>query len=94
MDGSLQEILKKEWKGNRIPEKQATFLLYEIVQAYRYIYDKSEIKKSEFKEGGDIIHRDVKPENILFKRSEKALIFKIGDLGSIRNQKIMKTLTR
>ena len=55
-------------------------MMYQIVTIYyEYIYKK------------EMIHRDIKPDNILFNRLEKGgYLFKIGDFGLIKSKRADK----
>ena len=61
-DGDLQGYLKKR---GRLPEKDATRILQEIVEGYSYLLSMG------------ILHRDLKPANILVSGG----VSKIGDFG-------------
>ena len=61
--GSLGDLLKKE---GRIPYQQAVEILRQVAAGLQFAHDKS------------LIHRDVKPENILFSAEGEAVISDFG----------------
>ena len=72
MDGNLKDFLQKYHKELRLPEFKR--LLIDVANGLKELHSQN------------YIHRDVKTENILFKREDNFIIFKIADLGTAEMQ--------
>ncbi len=81
-DGSLQDFIDQN-KGKKIPEKDVLLIFTQIIRALKYIHDKG------------VVHRDLKPGNILFKNLGDKKIWIISDFGaSVKNDSKLKTSVR
>ena len=72
MDGNLKSFLQKYHKQLKLPDVKG--LLIEVAKGLKELHSQN------------YIHRDVKTENILFKREGNLIIFKIADLGTTAMQ--------
>jgi len=66
------ELLQRIRKKKRYSEKEASYIIKKVVQAAAYLH----------KNG--IVHRDFKPENLLFTSEEEDAELKIADFGFAR----------
>ena len=81
-DGSLQDFLDQN-EGKQIPEKDILFIFKQICSALEYIHERG------------LVHRDLKPGNILFKKEGDIIVWKISDFGaSVKNDSKLKTSVR
>jgi serine/threonine protein kinase len=81
-DGSLQDFLDQN-KGKQIPEIDILIIFKQICIALEYIHEKG------------VVHRDLKPGNILFKKEGDSIVWKISDFGaSVKNDSKLKTSVR
>ena len=68
-DGSLKNFIDQN-KGKFIPEKDILYIFSQICSALTYIHEKR------------VVHRDIKPDNILFKEEAGEIIWKLTDFGA------------
>ena len=81
-DGSLQDLIDEN-KGKYIPEKDILDAFAQICRGLAYIHEKG------------VVHRDLKPGNILFKNLGDRKIWKISDFGaSVKDESKLKTSVR
>ncbi|CAG7703038.1 unnamed protein product [Allacma fusca] len=73
--GTLRSLLRKPENVNGLSEKDVRAVLSDISDAITYLH------------GNEIIHRDIKPDNILIKLNPVSgrNIYKLGDLGLAKN---------
>jgi serine/threonine protein kinase len=69
--GSLSSLMKKN--GGRLPLEQGAPLMLQVMEALEYAH------------GLNIVHRDIKPDNILLAGSGASLSAKISDFGLAKN---------
>ena len=71
MKGSLKSLIKK--KG-RFSEKKAVKILKKIVKSYKFLHDE------------EVVHRDIKPDNVLYNEWEEGEYeLKFCDFGLAKN---------
>jgi len=67
MSGSLEEVMKLE---RRLNEERTRIVMFHLLKAMHYLRQKN------------VVHRDIKPDNMLFVRDETgAVCFKLSDFG-------------
>lgn len=71
-DGSLSDLICKNGKLNIMPV--ADTVLHQMLQAVDYLTTRG------------IIHRDIKPDNILYERRDGSFHFYLGDFGACNSQ--------
>ena len=70
MDGDLQQVLEKAVeKEIKFSEKFIKYTIYRCLEALNFLHGKK------------IIHRDIKSDNLLFKRDGS---IKLGDFGAVK----------
>jgi serine/threonine protein kinase len=81
-DGTLQDFINEN-KGKQIPENEIVDIFTQICVALEYFHRKG------------VVHRDLKPGNILFKNEGGYKIWKISDFGaSVKDDSKLKTSVR
>ena len=75
-DGDLYEYLEKYAPLN---EEEARCLIYQMGQGYWPLHP--EVHEPTNKDMREIMHRDIKPGNILLKYTPAGPVLKIGDFG-------------
>ena len=81
-NGSLQDFIQNN-NGIQIPEKDIVSIFTQICKALEYIHEKN------------VIHRDLKPGNVLYQKNGDSKIWIISDFGASSNNKSqLKTSVR
>jgi serine/threonine-protein kinase len=82
-EGSLGDLV--ESKGKPLPPEKATRLIIQALRGLEYAHDVElpEVRLADGSIGAarGLVHRDIKPQNILLAREDDLVIAKLGDYG-------------
>ncbi|CAK62565.1 unnamed protein product (macronuclear) [Paramecium tetraurelia] len=65
-DSNLKDLLYKKQKLN---DQEISDFLIQFLNGYKFLYNNK------------IVHKDIKPDNILYSKQNSSIIYKIGDFG-------------